>query len=247
MVSKPLLDVNNITARYGNLTIIEDITFSLTAGDIAMIIGPNGSGKTTLLKTILGLVPRASGTATIAGHDTHMGCRDVGYVPQRFSFDTTFPITVEEFLKLAVWYQRDRSKIMQAIKKSLAVVGMANQVRQMLGTLSGGQLQRVLIARAILHQPKLLVLDEPAAGIDITGESNFYELIKRLRQELNMTVLMVSHDIDAVFQYATQVLCLNKKLLCFGAPRSVLDHQTFHKLYGKDVVLYQHGGTANVA
>lgn len=171
----------------------------------------------------------------------HFGCRDVGYVPQRFSFDQTFPITITEFLRLAVWYEHDAKKISQTITQSLALVGMGDYANRRLGELSGGQLQRVLIARAILHQPKVLVLDEPASGIDISGELNFYQLITRLQKELRMTIVMVSHDIDTVFQYATQVLCLNNKMLCFGKPDRVLDEKMFRALYSKEAVLYHHG------
>ncbi|MFC1663076.1 metal ABC transporter ATP-binding protein [Patescibacteria group bacterium] len=237
-----LLEVKNLSVKYDNQIIIEGITFALHEGDFAMIIGPNGSGKTTLLKGLLGLVPRTSGDIVINGHTGHLGCREVGYVPQRFNFDHTFPISVNEFINLATWYKSKKTKIsVEMIHKVLALVDLADKANTRLGVLSGGQLQRVLIARALIHQPKLLVMDEPAAGIDVMGETNFYQLIKKLQSDVKLTVLMVSHDIDTVFKYANQVLCLNKKLMCFGQPDNVLSHDMFHELYGQDVVLYRHG------
>lgn len=240
MASKPIVTVKNLTVRYGTDTTVDGVTFELLPGDIVMIIGPNGSGKTTLLRAMLGLIPRTTGEIEIAGHTMHLGCRDVGYVPQRFMFDQTLPITIKEFLRLAIWYEKDQRKVKIAITQALRVVGMADLADHRLGALSGGQLQRILIARSIMHQPKVLILDEPASGIDMSGELNFYQLITRLNKELGMTILMVSHDIDTVFQYATQVLCLNKKMLCFGKPESVLTEKLFRDLYSKETVLYQH-------
>lgn len=241
MAAQPSISVRDLTVRYGSENVVDSVTFDVAAGDTVMIIGPNGSGKTTLLRAMLGLIPRKNGSVEIAGHPMHFGCRDVGYVPQRFGFDQSFPITVTEFLRLAVWYEKNKNKIEHAITHSLQVVGMSPNANQQIAQLSGGQLQRVLIARAILHQPKVLVLDEPASGIDISGELNFYQLITRLKEELNMTILMVSHDIDTVFKYANQVLCLNKKMLCYGKPASVLNDEMFRALYSNEAVLYQHG------
>ncbi len=226
--------VKNLTVKYGHHLILDNLSFTILEKSITAIIGPNGSGKTTLLKAMLDLIP-FQGTVRILGTSLRQARSDIGYVPQRFSFDTSFPITVTEYLTLA-----QKKKNQSAIDTQLEEVDMRDRSQQLLGELSGGQLQRVLVAKALLNQPRILFLDEPAAGIDIGGERNFYELIQHLNQTHGVTILVVSHEIDIVYKYATQVLCLNKRMLCMGKPREILTSDTLRQLYGQEASLYQH-------
>jgi len=215
--------------------ILQDVSFSIPRGSIAAIIGPNGSGKTTLLKVLLGFLIPQRGKVLVLGRTPQQARGEVAYVPQRFTFDKSFPITVMEFLQLS-HPKCSKEKIVQY----LSHLNMGGMLNMKLGTLSGGQLQRVLIERAMLGDPKVLFLDEPAAGIDIGGERTFYELVLHLHREHRSTVVMVSHELDVVANYANHVLCLNRKLLCQGRPEQALSPETLRELYGKEVALFHH-------
>lgn len=229
------IEVKNITVAFDDNTLIDQMSFEITQGDIAVIIGPNGSGKTTLLKAMAGLIEPRSGYIHIFGKHPHDVRREIGYVPQRFSFDRTFPITVKEFLKLSACPSE-----YAYIDELLGHVNMAAKKEARLSNLSGGELQRILIARALLRKPQILFLDEPASGIDIAGEQNFYELVKHIHIKHKVTIVIVSHELDIVFKFADQVLCINKKLVCYGAPKKVLTDEVFKELYGHDVGIYEH-------
>ncbi|MBI4250372.1 metal ABC transporter ATP-binding protein [Candidatus Uhrbacteria bacterium] len=234
--SRAAITVNNLAFSYGDGTpILQNISCSIPSGSVAIIVGPNGSGKTTFLKALLGLIPPTSGSIEVLGLAPSEARPRVGYVPQRFAIDHTFPITVFEFLRFshpAVPEER--------IDEYLEHLGMSAMRTARLGSLSGGQLQRTLVIRSVLHSPEILFLDEPASGIDIGGEQTFYDLILHLHKEHANTIVMVSHEIDIVARFADTVLCLNKTLVCHGAPIDVLTPQTLQQLYGKDVSLYQH-------
>lgn len=233
---KPVITVKNLTVSYGDQEILKNLSFTIYEGELAIVIGPNGSGKTTLLKAILGLI-MASGEVKICDKSPQQALLEVSYVPQRFSFDATFPITVKEFLSLGI---NKRVLSHNNLEMQLKEVGMTEYQDSLIGRLSGGQLQRTLIAKALLRRPRLLFLDEPASGIDIEGEKHIYELIKHINQKHKVTVLMVSHELDIVYQYATKVLCLNRRLLCSGAPWEVLDNEMLRKLYHHDIGVYKH-------
>lgn len=233
---RPVITVKNLTVSYGDQEILKNLSFTIYEGELAIIIGPNGSGKTTLLKAILGLI-MARGEIKICDKSPQQALPEISYVPQRFSFDTTFPITVKEFLTFGI----NKESLTQAnLEKRLKEVGMSEYQNSLIGNLSSGQLQRTLIAKALLRRPRLLFLDEPASGIDIEGERHIYELIKYINQKHKVTVLMVSHELDIVYQYATKVLCLNRKLLCSGTPWEVLDNEMLRKLYHHDIGVYKH-------
>jgi ABC-type Mn2+/Zn2+ transport system ATPase subunit len=245
------LQVKNLKVAYETETVLENISFEVNAGDIVAIIGPNGSGKTTLIKAILGLVPVAVGFVYIFEKEPKRELLKVGYVPQRFYFDKNFPITVEEFLNLSMTQRTyGRNKLCaktgecDIVTAKLREVGMDVAHKKLLGELSGGQLQRVLMARAILNEPNILFLDEPAAGVDIGGEDTFYDIISHLHKDHGTTIVFVSHEIDIVFKFATKVICVNKQMLCIGAPKDVLDARTIKALYGEDVGIYQHRVTS---
>jgi zinc transport system ATP-binding protein len=214
---------------------LQGVSFSIPQGSIAAIIGPNGCGKTTLLKVLLGLLSPQRGTVRILGKTPQEARREAAYVPQRFTFDKSFPITVLEFLQLS-----HPNCSQEKIARYLSHLNIADTLPMKLGALSGGQLQRVLIERSMLGDPKILFLDEPAAGIDIAGERTFYDLVLHLHQEHGCTVVMVSHELDIVARYADLVLCLNRTLLCQGRPEQVLTPETLRQLYGKEPGLYRH-------
>ncbi len=235
----PAIAVKDCTVAYGANVVLEGISFEIAQGQVAAVIGPNGSGKTTLIKAILGLIPVRSGEIRVFGKHFHAVRDLVGYAPQRFDFDRSFPITVGEFMNLARHPHSPASRVAEKIKE----VGLAAQtVRVQLGTLSGGQLQRVLIAQAILNNPQILILDEPASGIDIAGEATFQELIAHLNQEYGTTVLMISHDIAMVSRLVDNVICVNRQMLCYGPPKEALTARKIDELFGPAVELYEHPG-----
>ncbi len=236
--SKVAIEVNNLTVAYDGTSVLEYVSFTLKSGSMAAVIGPNGSGKTTLIKALLGLIPLKSGHVTLLGQNIHEARNSIGYVPQRFDFDKGFPITVMEFLTLA----RHSHATAERIDESIKEVGLTPAVlNKRIGTLSGGQLQRVLIAQAILHNPSILVLDEPSTGIDVAGEQAFYDVIKHLNEEHNTTVLLVSHDISMVMSKVDEVICVNKELLCIGPPKKALNEKTLRALFGEDAAMFEHG------
>lgn len=228
------LKAQNVSVVLGGHIILNKINFALREGDIATIVGPNGAGKTTLLKAILGIIPH-TGKITIFGEKIRKSISKIGYVPQRFSFDKTFPLTVEEFLSLTV-----KRKNAETISKSLKEVEMQNYKNKMIGELSGGQLQRILIARALLHNPKILLLDEPTTGVDIEGMRTFYEIIEHLNKNKNVTIVIISHEINIVHKFSNYVLCLNKDLYCKGAPKEVITDEVLKRLYGENFELRPH-------
>jgi zinc/manganese transport system ATP-binding protein len=238
--------VEDLSLVLGESPIFEHVSFAVDAGEIAIIIGPNGAGKTMLVRTMLHLLPHSSGSVTLLGRDNRsLGpVRDrIGYMPQRLDFDRTFPITVYEIMLLRLkrsgfWLHRKAKR--EAVLEALARVHAEKLVDRRIGRLSGGELQRVLLAYALLLEPDLLILDEPAAGVDVAGEDTFYELIHRIQGERDLTVLMVSHDLDVVFKYADQVLCLNRELLCHGSPGAVLQADVLERTYGALAASYHH-------
>jgi zinc transport system ATP-binding protein len=232
----PMIQVKNLSVVYGHQTILSHVSFDVKHGEIAAVIGPNGSGKTTLIRAILGLIP-FDGEILIDGQLPSHVRSHVGYVPQRFRFDPDFPITVREYLDLSKTHVH---KYEYAHK--LKEVGLETSIlHKPLGSLSGGQLQRVLIAQATIDHPTLLILDEPSTGIDIVGEEQFYELLKSQRDQHGTTVILVSHDIAVVSNVVDQVICVNKRLVCFGPPRQALTQEKLSELYGKkDASLYSH-------
>ncbi len=233
-VSKEALRVKNVSVFYGNYPAVQKINFTVEKGEVVAIIGPNGSGKSSLLKAILGLI-EFKGKIDVLGQPVKKVLKEIGYVPQRYNFDASFPLTVEEFLRLSL--QKGNEDQMEYALKEVEMTDFRNK---MLGELSGGQLQRVLIARALLNKPEILFLDEPTAGIDMEAERNFYELVKHLNDEHELTIVMVSHEVNMVYKFADQVLCLNKDLICFGKTKEAVTKEVMEKLYGKEVKLQHH-------
>jgi ABC-type Mn2+/Zn2+ transport system ATPase subunit len=219
--------------KYNDHVILNDLNYYVKPGEIVAIIGPNGSGKTTMLKAILGLIPY-QGKITVLGISQKRALHRIGYVPQRFDFDKTFPLTVKEFLSyVKVENNEWREEVLRE-------VGVNALLDKRIGELSGGQLQRILIAKALLKKPLLLLLDEATSGIDVAAEMTFFELIEHLNKTHNLTIMLISHEINMVYNFATQILCLNKDLVCDGRPKEAITKEVLETLYGKDIKFRLH-------
>ena len=214
-----LLELKNIGYRTGGLTVLENISFNLPAGKIVTLIGPNGAGKTTLLKIVLGILSPTAGTLTKKD-----GLK-IGYVPQKLSVPTTVPLTVRRFMTLG--HRAAEQDILAALRET----GAESLVNRSVHPLSGGETQRILLARALMQRPDLLVLDEPAQGLDPAGEESLYELISKLNKERGFAVLMVSHDLYVVMAKTDNVICLNRHICCSGKPQDVADLTPYTSLY----------------
>jgi zinc transport system ATP-binding protein len=216
-----LLSARAITLVKGNRTILDRINLDIGPGEIVTLIGPNGAGKTSLVRTLLGVEAPTSGTVQ------RQPGLVVGYVPQRFDIDRAIPMTVERFLMLS-----SELKDHEARTAALRSVGAPQLGDRPFGELSGGELQRVLIARALLRTPGLLVLDEPVRGVDFQGEAELYQLISNLRAERNIGVLLVSHDLHIVMAQSDRVICINRHVCCSGVPDTVAQHPEYARLFG---------------
>lgn len=238
------LEVKNLVVDIAGHRIVKNISFSVPAGSTTAIIGPNGAGKSVMLKSILRLIPKTKGEVKIFGipHEQYRRvAANISYIPQHFEYDREFPLTIYGLFTL----KSPRPLGMTAGEKNrmhelLEKVGMENQLHQKISDLSGGQLQRVLIAYSLMDHPKLLILDEPSAGIDVKGQETIYALLQRIKQEEELAMILISHELDIVMQYADQVLCLNQKLLCAGIPRKVLTNEILEKMYGTPVGHFPH-------
>ena len=241
------LSVENLCVKANGSHLLENITFSVDEGRIIAIIGPNGAGKTTLIKAILGLIHYDTGAVYMFGNLIRNGnsLLRVGYVPQRLEFDRTFPLTVAELLGFTLppvyslsllTGRREKKKI----EDLLGIVGANELIDRSIGSLSGGELQRVMIAKAIVNNPKILFLDEPASGVDIEGQERFHDLVVRLNREKGMTVILISHDLNVVYRFADEVLCLNRRLVCSGRPAETLTDDVIKSVYGEMMGGYIH-------
>lgn len=229
-MKKDYIVVNNLTHTYGDFVALNNISFGITKGDIVAIIGPNGSGKTTLLRYIVGLNSVKAGVVSIGGKSPKDMRKHIGYVPQHFTFDRTIPVTVQEFLALESCAKVSHGG--KHINKALTAVGMQKLAEQKLGTLSGGQFQRVMIARALLHEKDVLIFDEPSTGIDVGGEQTIYDLIKQINKKHGTTCIIVSHDLNIVLSYVHSVICLNQSIVCQGSPKKVITPKKLKTLFG---------------
>ncbi len=217
-----LVSARNIVLGYGGRTVLDGVDITICRNEIVTLIGPNGSGKTTLARIVLGLIEPQEGQVT------RKPGISVGYVPQRLNLDTSLPMSVERFLRLA-----GKSKRLQ-IMAALDEVGATSLLDADISDLSGGELQRILLARALLRAPDLLVLDEPTQGVDFSGQIEFYGLIGRIRDKHGCGILTISHDLHLVMAATDRVMCLNHHICCSGAPESVRRHPEYLALFGPD-------------
>jgi len=224
--------LENVNVSAGSIKIIENFSARVPQGTNTAIIGPNGAGKTTIILSILGEIA-FSGKITFFDKDKRPS---IGYVPQRVEFDRALPLTVVEFLSMGMqrtplWFGI-KKKFRDRAEKLLKLVKADHLNTRQIGALSGGEMQRVLLALALLQKPELLILDEPAAGVDLHGEMLFCELLEQLRSEMGFTQLMVSHDLGTVTHHASHVICLNKVLIAQGEPRKILTPHNLSALFG---------------
>ncbi|MGV3344438.1 zinc ABC transporter ATP-binding protein ZnuC [Enterobacteriaceae bacterium LUAb1] len=227
-----LICLENITVSFNARRILSDVSLQLQPGRILTLLGPNGAGKSTLARVVLGLITPDSGTVT------RSPALRIGYVPQKLFIDPTLPLSVERFMRL-------RNGVKAGDVLSALTCVQAVQLKDYpLQKLSGGEMQRVLLARALLNQPHLLVLDEPTQGVDVNGQVALYDLIDQLRRDLHCGVLMVSHDLHLVMAKTDEVLCLNHHICCSGTPEAVSSHPEFISMFGshnaKQLAIYRH-------
>jgi zinc transport system ATP-binding protein len=263
----PVLKVEGLTVYQGNYLAVRDVSFELPPGTNTAIVGPNGAGKSTLVQAVLDLIPYSAGYVEIFGRPTtRLGTLryQLGYMPQNFIFDRSFPISVYELVGLG-WVSRQSQPVMHdrnsrppytlsflrgfwrqnrekqaAVAEALRRTDAYHLRHQAIGTLSGGQLKRVLLSYCLVIPRKLLVLDEAFAGVDVQGTADFYTLLNELKQEEGWTVLQVSHDIDMVSRYCDRIICLNQTVVCTGVPEVALSPQNLLATYGPGFSRYRH-------
>lgn len=227
-----LVTLENVSVQFEQRRVLAGVSLALEPGRILTLLGPNGAGKSTLVRVVLGLLAVSAGSVI-----RQTGLR-VGYVPQKLFIDPTLPVTVARFMRLTRGAKK--ADILPALKR----VQAGHLMNAPLQKLSGGETQRVLLARALLNQPQLLVLDEPTQGVDVNGQVALYDLIDQLRHELNCGVLMVSHDLHLVMAKTDEVLCLNHHICCSGTPEAVSRHPEFIAMFGprgaEQLAIYRH-------
>ena len=228
------LQVNDLTVRLGGSNVLRNLTFSIARGTSLAIIGPNGAGKTVLLKALIGALSH-TGTVRWDADTT------VGYVPQKLDIERGLPINGRDFLRAKAALAKVSN---QEIPQVLHLVGLDEEVlRCPIGGMSGGQFQRLLVALALLGRPNVLLLDEPAAGIDAPGQAQLYDVLHERQLARRLTLVIVSHDLHVVYRYVNNVLCLGRRQVCFGPPRTVLTPDVLYEIYGAPVRFHVHDDT----
>ena len=223
-----LIKINDLNIQYGNKKVLQNFNLLLAEREIVTIVGPNGSGKTTLFKAIIGTAPIKTGTVELKPN------LKIGYVPQQLNIDRSLPLTVDRFLRLT----------QNKFKNTLKIVNIEDIVNLQISNLSSGQMQRVLLASAILNRPDVLLLDEATRGLDQPGTAAFYRLVETIRKETGCAILMISHDLHVVMAASDRVICLNTHICCEGAPQAVARSPEYKALFEPDIdgafALYQH-------
>jgi zinc transport system ATP-binding protein len=232
----PAVSVEDLVVRFGNHAALDEISFAASTGDFVAVVGPNGAGKTTLLKVLLGLVGPDAGAVRLFGARPRNAPNDVvGYVPQIKTLDRTFPAQALDLVVTALrhrWPFRidsaERSRAVAALER----VGASHLAERSLGTLSGGELQRVYLARSLVREPRLLILDEPATGVDAAGTTDLFDLLDTYQHTHQATVLMVTHDWNAAYHHATHVLLVDRRQIGFGPPQEALSEDCLREAFG---------------
>ncbi|WP_017297768.1 metal ABC transporter ATP-binding protein [Nodosilinea nodulosa] len=248
-----VLSVEKLTVYRETYAAVQDVSFELEAGTDMAIVGSNGAGKSTLVQAILGILPRQAGEVLILGRPlTRRGHlpssirQQIAYLPQNFLFDRRIPITVNELVALGwddlgpklPWANQKQRRL--AVRQALERVDALHLGTQPISRLSGGETKRALLAYCLVRPRRLLILDEAPAGLDVRGESEFYQLLYQLKQEQGWAILQISHDLDMVRKHCDRVLCLNRFLRCQGAPDYALSPDNLAAVYGSDFVRYRH-------
>lgn len=232
MGTESRLTVSGVNLSIRGHQILHDVSLSLNDGEILTLIGPNGAGKTTLIRVILGLIQPD------AGHIRLRSSTRIGYMPQRLMVEETLPLTVHRFITLGTPARREQ------VRSILKETGAAHVLDSPIQSVSGGEMQRIMLARALLREPDLLVLDEPVQAVDVTGQHELYELIGRIRQRRGCGILMVSHDLHLVMSATDRVICLNRHVCCSGHPDKVSRDPAYLQLFGlegiRSIAVYQH-------
>jgi zinc transport system ATP-binding protein len=222
-----ILKVRNLNVRLDHQSIIENLSFEVKKGEVLTILGPNGAGKSVLLKTLIGLLP-------YKGEIEWAKELKIGYVPQRLPFIKDIPLNIRDFFNLKGSPEKETETILNS-------VGFQEDfLRKKIGDLSSGQFQRVLIAWGLVGKPQVLLFDEPTTGVDISAEETIYNLLAKLKEERDLTILLVTHDLSVVYKFSTDVICLNRQPICYGPPQEVLTPESLQRLYGGEVRYYQH-------
>ncbi|HEU5360926.1 MAG TPA: metal ABC transporter ATP-binding protein [Candidatus Deferrimicrobiaceae bacterium] len=239
------LEIRNLSVRAGGTEILSGINADVRCGEVTALVGPNGAGKSTLLLAILGLVPYTGEIRFCRAAEHGKGAPRIGYVPQRLDFDRNAPMTVLDFLSLSsqrypvVFGHSTRSR--RSAEECLARGNAAHLLLRPLGKLSGGELQRVLLALALRDNPDILLLDEPVSGVDLSGEELFCDFLSQIHSESRFSLLLVSHDLSVVSRHADRVICLNRRIVCQGATTETLTPENLAAMYGSGAHLFSHG------
>ena len=228
LMNQEILKVENLSVNYGEDKILSNLSFSLNKGETLVVLGPNGAGKSTLFKALLDLIPH-TGTVT-------WGSKKINYLPSQemLTRKDLPPLTVEEFFKFKNVTTKQIEKVFEEVNLD------KKYLKKQFSELSTGQFQRMTIAWSMVDNPEILLFDEPTSGIDIGGEETIYTLLHKFWEEKNLTILIITHDINIVWEHASKVLCLNKKQLCMGSPNEVLTPEGLKKLYGTGLKYYKH-------
>ena len=226
-----VLEVEGLSVGFGKTEVLRDLTFSVAEGTALAVIGPNGAGKTVLFRTLIGALPYR-GTIRWA-QDTRLG-----YVPQKLDIERDLPITGRDFLEAKVSVSHASPG---AVDRAFELVGLPPEfAANPIGTFSGGQFQRLLLAFALMGRPNVLLFDEPTSGVDEPGEERLYEMIRRVQEAERLTLLLISHELSVVYRYATNVLCLSRERPCFGPPEDILTPARIEQVYGTPLKYHHH-------
>ncbi|MEK7506608.1 MAG: metal ABC transporter ATP-binding protein, partial [Patescibacteria group bacterium] len=238
-MSEVILKVANLSVEFDGHRVLDGVSFSVKPGEVLAVVGPNGAGKSVMFRALLGLIPYSGDV------DWQPGV-NIGYVPQKLAIERALPLTVKEFLHFKSG-DTDEKEILQALESVGIKTAVSNQshlehhiLNRRLSMLSGGEFQRVLIAWSLLGNPDILLFDEPTAGVDIGGEETIYNLLRQLHDQRDLTIILISHDLNIVYKYANQVICLNQKIVCSGIPSQVLNSESLAALYGEEATVYHH-------
>lgn len=226
---------DRLSVTLGSFHALESVTFSLSEGEFLAILGPNGAGKSTLIRALIGLVSPSAGSVSIFGGAPKSQTQHIGYVPQIKALDRSFPALPIELVVSGLrrkWPWRIRASERKLAMEALQTAGMAEKHDRPAGKLSGGELQRVYLARALVRKPRLLLLDEPATGMDFTGEKDMYQVLDSYRKESGATIIMVTHDWDVASHHSTRVLLLNRQSEAFGPPQEVMRAEHLRRVFG---------------